>query len=124
LSNGEFLVQLSGVPGTTRAEQRNYIEGLLHNAGLDQSSGQQHTYSVADHMGVDGLVLLHTPVDVDASQDVDVVNVTQDLSVLPGFQYAEAFDEHADPSTRRSLFPEHDTGEDNEKIPESELVPD
>jgi hypothetical protein len=92
LSNGEWLVRLAGLPGNTRQEQQAAAQTLVSRAGL-------HDVQVVDHVGADGMVLIHTPLQADPGR------LTQELQSLPGFQYVEPYDPAADPSTRRSQFP-------------------
>src|SRR5262249_34767818 len=92
LSNGQWLVQFDGVPGTTRDEQTQYVQGVLHDAALDPvgragaAAPGQHAYTVVEHTGSNGLLLLQT------APDPDQRTVQYDLSGLPGFQYTAEYD--------------------------------
>src|SRR5947208_252466 len=56
-SNGQWLARLDGLPGLTRAEQIQSAGDLLHAAGL-----QDQDIRAIDHVGVDGIVVLQSPV--------------------------------------------------------------
>jgi hypothetical protein len=103
LDNGQWLVNIGGLPGDTRQEQIQAAQELLAAA---YSPDQIH---VVDHMGADGILLVQTDPNLDQK------TLTKDLRAVPGFHYVEAYNPDDDPDSRISYIPvgpaqEHDDG--------------
>ena len=118
LSNGQWLVHITGLPGDTTQEQIAATQALLHNAGLDGPSpvASRSSVQVLDHMGADGILLIKTETTDYGKSFIDQAGLTSELQVIPGFDYVEAYDPDDDPDSRRSWFPtgpnqEHEGGD-------------
>src|SRR5205807_7041267 len=84
LNNGQWLASLTNLRGNTRATQMADAADRLHAAGIDEQNVR-----VIDHVGVNGIVLVQTPLDAN----LEVVN--KELQDVRGFRYVENYDAFA-----------------------------
>ena len=98
----EWLAKFGNVPGNTRADQLPYIQGLLHDAGLDVLG-----ITAVEHVGVDGCVILQ-------SSSADDLGVLQNaLEAVPGFASVESYGPDESPADRSIYVPNSPANEND-----------
>jgi PKD domain/RTX calcium-binding nonapeptide repeat (4 copies) len=95
-SDGEWLLRLDGLAGTTIPQQMTEAQALIDAANI-----QNLEIEVVDHTGLDGNIVIEVPETV--SQGV----LTYDLQVLPGFIGVQPFEDEAEAESADLLqFPD------------------